>query len=110
MALTAQQKQVVLDYVRSRIAESDKLPTYRAEFVTFYENGKSVKVALPENEVVGEITVNGQTLAVRTDSSGKIVYGTRVRLKGRRRRLPLPPEQVAQFIDAFGDLLRRIEA
>ena len=107
MALTNEQKRIVLDYVQSRL--NDKVPAYRAEYIYAGEAGNIVKLALPANEVVGELSLAGTQIGVRTDSNGRIVYGSRVKVRGRQRRKPLTAEQLTRFIEAFGDLLKRVE-
>jgi len=109
MALTAQQRQAVLDYVRGRLQKTEKIPAYRAEYIPGQHNGKIVKIALPPNESVGTITINDKTVGVRIDKNGKVVYGHRVKLDGSKRNSPLPAEKVDEFIKAFGDLLRFVE-
>jgi hypothetical protein len=104
--MTEQQRRAVINYVRCRIADG-RVPAYRAEFVALLTDGGVTKVALPSGEFVGEIVVNDKRVGIRTDNNGKVVYGHRVG-KGKRRK-PLPPELVNEFIAAFGNLLRRVE-
>jgi len=68
------------------------------------EAGNIVKFALPANEVIGELSHGNVRIGIRTDARGRLVYGSRV---GRQRRKPLI--QLTQFIEAFGDLLKRVE-
>ena len=103
MALTNEQKRLLLDYVRSRLNE--KVPTYRSEYITgIDEGGNVIKLALPPNEYVGELSIAGTQIGVRTDSNGRIVYGSRVRRRQRRK----PLIQLTQFLEAFGDLIKRV--
>jgi hypothetical protein len=105
--MTEQQRMAVINYVRHRIGDG-RIPAYRSEYIKLTNpDGSTVKVALPSGEFVGEVTLHDKRIGIRTDAVGRLVYGHRVG-KGMRRK-PLPPEMVAQFIDAFGELLRRVE-
>ena len=107
MALTNEQKRILLDYVQSRL--NDKVPAYRAEYIYAGtdEAGNAIRFALPANEDVGELAHGNVRIGIRTDARGRLVYGSRVRR--RQRRKPLTAEQLTRFLEAFGDLIKRLE-
>ena len=104
--LTQEQKNEVLAYVQWRIERMGKVPKARYEFVTL-PTGE--KVALPSEQSIGEVTIDGKVVGVRTDKQGKLVYGSKVNPNGRKSRTAMPEELAKRFVAAFGDLLKVVK-
>jgi len=102
--MTKEQRELVLNYVKWRLSQTAKLPAARYEFIILSDGNR---VALPSEQVIGEIQLNGKTVRIRTDRVGRLVYGTKVKT-GRKSRI-LDEEMSRKFAEAFGNLLRIVK-